>query len=717
MTSLPVDSDAAVELRDYWRILRQRRRVIFLSVLACLAAALIYIATADRVYESTARLLIEDGSRTYTRSDPSQPFGDVLSLPGHDVLTQVEVLRGDDLLHQALRKADVPAGAVTTDIARVFDTDVVSVSVRSSNPAYAQRVADMLPRVFMAYGVAMSHDDVAGAARFARSRLAVENNRLANAEIALQKFRDREGITDLEAQRTAGITAARAADADVLGLQKDVQGLSAQLASLRAYRGSLPAVSKVPKTVTNPNLTALRGRIAALQNDRAKLIILYKPNNTRVQELDAQIASLRKQLAGEPPTVTTVTTSPNTVAGAYDQQIADLRANLASKRNELNAARAAQRALNKDLTRYAALQRQEAALQRKVDRSQSASAMLATNAELLGIREQASRSPASLVSAAGPAHLVAPRIPSALAAALLAGLFLGIAAALLTNHLDERVYSEADARRLLGSPVLGLIPRATPALTGAAGARPGSASPAVYESFRVLRANLQLSTPERPARSLLVTSTMAAEGKSYTAMNLAKAMARDGQRVILVDADLRSPTLHERLETPAHPGLADVLRGHADLKEALHPTRVPGLRVMPAGSDPGGAVETLTTASAETLARELSGMGDCAVFDGPPLLEAAESLVLSGQVDGVLYVVEVGGPPKPMLTLAEQMLSNAHARVVGVVLNRVDPVGLGYGAYRRRDGYEDSLKESDDALPAAGLAAPVPAIAADEEEV
>jgi capsular exopolysaccharide synthesis family protein len=687
MTYLPTDSETAVELRDYWRIFRRRRRIIVMATLAGLSASLAYVFVSQRIYESSARVLIEDGSRTYTRSDPSQPFGDVLSLPGHDVLTQMEVLRSDDLLQQALRKAHVPRGTVKTNVTRVYDTDVVSVAVQSLTPAYAERTADMLPRVFIAYGAAINQQEVAGAARFARSRLVMENQQLAAAALALQKFRDREGITDLAEQRTTGITAARAAAADVRGLQQDVEGLSAQLASLRAYRSALPAVSSSPKTVTNPNIASLKERIAAQENDRARLIVLYKPNHTRVQELDAQIHSLRRQLKAEPPTITTVTKTPNAVASESDRQIADLGAALAAKRNELVAARSARRALDQDLTRYAALTRRESTLQQQVDQHQAASAMLATNVDILGIREKASHAPASLVSGAGPARLVAPRISSALAAGMLGGLLLGLVAALLTEHLDERVYTEADARRLFGSPVLGLIPR------GVMTPLPGGES-TLHESFRVLRANTQFALAEHPPRSMLITSTMAAEGKSFTAVNLAMAMARDGSRVILVDADLRSPSLNERLETNVRPGLADVLLGRSDLKSALHRTEVPGLIALTAGSDPGGAVEALNGAAVEALTHQLRGLCDFTIFDGPPLLGATESLILSAHVDSVLYVVAVGGPPKPMLTLAEQLLSNAHAHVAGVVLNRVDPAMLGYGSYRTPDRYGDKPKDA-----------------------
>jgi capsular exopolysaccharide synthesis family protein len=362
-----------------------------------------------------------------------------------------------------------------------------------------------------------------------------------------------------------------------------------------------------------------------------------------------------------------------------DQHIADQRALLEAEQRELRAAQSTSGAASAALGRYAGLQRRQDALLREIENHKSAVSLLVANVESLGIRAKAAHSPASIVSEAGPARKVAPRTLSAIAAALLAGLLLGFVVSLFMEHMDERIQTHGDARSVLGSPVMGFIPSIV------------NASPLGLpaESYRALRANVQFATLDRPLRSLLICSTLPGEGKSMTAMNLAVAMAMEGKRVVLVDADLRSPSIHESLGVPAYPGLSDILLGNVPLPLALHGTSVESLSVIPAGRHSADAVDALTLSAVGALQGALREYCDVAIFDGPPLLSASEALVLAAGLEAVLYVVEIGGTPRPLLVQAGDLLVQARAHVLGIVANKAEigsgSYGYGAGAGRYRD--------------------------------
>ena len=194
----------------------------------------------------------------------------------------------------------------------------------------------------------------------------------------------------------------------------------------------------------------------------------------------------------------------------------------------------------------------------------------------------------------------------------------------------------------------------------------------LLESYRVLRSNVQFAAVDNPKNSLLVTSTTPGEGKSVTAANLAVALALDGKRVILVDADLRRPTLHDKFGIPSRPGLTNVLVGQTTLEDALQDTDVPGLRVLVAGPLPPNPAELLNSQVMRQVHLDLKTLSDIVIYDSPPLLATADAQVLSASVDGVLYVVQFGEAKKSAVRHAMELLNQAHATVLGVIFNKID---------------------------------------------
>jgi succinoglycan biosynthesis transport protein ExoP len=252
----------------------------------------------------------------------------------------------------------------------------------------------------------------------------------------------------------------------------------------------------------------------------------------------------------------------------------------------------------------------------------------------------------------------------------LIGVMLGLCFALLQEFLDDRINSPEDARRIVGTPALGYVPMIenedARLLSGSRGG--GS----VLESYRVLRSNVRFAAIDSTIRSLLVTSTVPGEGKSVTAYNLAVSMALDGRNVILVDTDLRRPTIHEKAKISQQPGLTNVLVGHTSFEDALKDTNIPGLRCLTAGPLPPNPAELLNSQAMRQLHQMLKDNCDIVIFDSPPCLATADAQVLAAETDGVLYVIQFGEAKKSAVRHAVEMLKQARARVLGVVFNKID---------------------------------------------
>lgn len=294
-----------------------------------------------------------------------------------------------------------------------------------------------------------------------------------------------------------------------------------------------------------------------------------------------------------------------------------------------------------------------------------------------------------------PAHPVSPRTTvNTLIGALLGLLAAGcvIAAA---EYLDDTVKTPEDVDRAVGAPTLGEIARFS---APGESSRWGRRQPAPHvltrldahapaaESYRVLRANLEFARSVQPDQTMLITSALPGEGKSTTAANLAVVLAQTGRRVILVDADLRRPSLHELLDVSNAVGLSTLFlfrMGESALESVLQTTSLDNLLVLPSGPLPPNPAELLSSARMGEVVETLKSAADVVVFDSPPLLGVADSAALASRLDGVVLVVEAGRARPAVLAQAAAALHRAQATLWGVALNKLRPHrGEGYYYYQ-----------------------------------
>ncbi|EYT62824.1 protein tyrosine kinase [Dietzia sp. UCD-THP] len=283
-----------------------------------------------------------------------------------------------------------------------------------------------------------------------------------------------------------------------------------------------------------------------------------------------------------------------------------------------------------------------------------------------------------------PTSPVAPKTAQNVAVGLALGLLAGIGFVLLVNTLDRRVKSKEQLEELTSKPVVGMIPfrKGEDTEEGSEHLVPFRAghSPAA-EAFRRLRTNLQFLNVDNPPRVFVMTSSVAAEGKTETAINLSLALAESGNRVLLVEADLRRPLVVGYMSMPDKVGLTNVLSGQTDFTEVVQETRHDGLELLACGPLPPNPSELLASEVARTLVEDLRREYDYVVIDAPPLLPVTDGALLARITDGALLVVRSNRTTTDQVNQAIDILAKADAPVLGLVTVANRPAkkgGVGY---------------------------------------
>lgn len=719
--------EAAPSLREFLSVLRRRRAIALQTLIVIAALGTVLTMMTKPTYLSTARVLVEGKAAQLMVNNNGSPLSNLfLPSAGQRPETQVEILRSSSMVNRAYKLANLAPGTVNLEVKRSGETDVIDLSATSTSATAPQALLEALPKVYLEDRRTNRMSEVAAALKFAQGRLNVENEKLRQSELKLERFKQQADVIDPDTQVKAELEATSLARQSLAAAQDNASSVRAQLDSLIATRRGLPA--QIERSTTSSNtaaIQALQTRIDDLKSERARLLFLYKESDDEVRKVDRQIAELQERLARTPREVTTTDRVANPALAEYDAKIAEARTSLQAAQANLSTLQKRAQTLGGGLTRFNPLSRQIAQLERAIKSSTESSATMAQSVDDLTLRQKALESandPISTIEPASPGVKIAPDVKRNIILAVALGVLLGCGAAMLQESLDDHIRDEDEARRLLGTPVLGhfpmmsdsqktLLPQAARLQAGeAAGGGEGmavgyalngdgttdlkalssngdSSNRSLLEKFRVLRSNVQFTLIDRAHTTILITSSAPQEGKSYTAANLAVAMAMDGRRVILVDADLHRPRAHETFEVPLQPGLTNILVGQAQIENCLRETSVPGLRLLTAGVLPPNPVELLNSPTMEALMDGLREQADMLIFDSPPLLATADAQVLASKVDGVLYVMQLGRVPKSSVRRSFELLQQARANVIGIVLNKMDDKSSRSSYYSGYNGY------------------------------
>jgi succinoglycan biosynthesis transport protein ExoP len=686
---------SVVSVQEYLAIFRRRRKVILQAFILFSVVGMVVTLMMQPVYQSSAKLLVEAPSLRMSTVDASNPLTPLLALPQPQAVeTQVEVLQSQPLLDKVRQET----GFTSLSVRQIRDTNVIDIVAEAHKAEQARKAANLLLELYMKTDADQDLVEILRAKDFVTTQEAAARKELIKADNELKEFKKTNKLADLLKDRDDQSNL-------VTSLKKDLQSVSSDLASTRAQTGDVRRqLSREPESVTatlyvsNPAIADAQRELHTLQARRESLVQPggFTSKSREVGTLDAQIADQQKYLDSLPRVIASQ-------SGAYNGVRDSLRNKLATLSTQQAALQTQYDVLNHRLVtaRAAAAQFPDwevtyEGLQRAHDDALAHDKLLADKLTDLSLREKATHATARVIEPADtPEKPVRPKKLLNILLSCVLGLFAGCILAMLQEYLDDRINSEEDAERVLGLISLGRIPPLSGSQSLLLPQMSGMDSAA--ESYRILRTNIHFASIDKRIRSLQITSSAPGEGKTTTSANLAFAMVQDGKKVILVDTDLRRPSLHTLLEISASPGLTDVLLGRATVDEALqrHPD-MPDLLVMPVGAIPPNPAELLGSRALKEVVAQLIERADLVIFDSPPVLVAADAQILAAQMDGVVMVVETSETRKGAAKHTIKLLRQARANILGIAYNMmmVQPDGSGYYNYYYYHPYTSHAPDS-----------------------
>jgi len=616
-------------------------------------------------------------------------------------------------------------------IRTIPSTSLVEIEYSSPDPVLAARIANAHAEAYIDRGVEMHSQASRDAEKFLSRKLVELKEQLEKSEVALNDYRRAKGIIpglmSLDGKDAVVINRLTDLSKDLTRAQVERIGLESQVELIHHRQfDSLPVV----------------------MSDR-----LVQSMQAELNQLVAQDASLADQFTSAYPPLAQLRAKENAIKGRLSQEIQSSIKGIESsyqqaleKERELNAEMQRQRALTMTLNDAAV---QYAILQRDVDTYRQLYNAVLKRMKDVGVEAEGQTSNVSIVDKAMAPRIASyPRKMRSLMVSGTLGLFGALGLAFLLDYFDNTLNDPEEAERFLRLPNIGIIPEfsllnsvgygpkgyapakaltaelasngdAPKALsTGSNGANGGhgrtasaiqelvtqhGSYSALGEAYRNLRTALLLSRAGAPPKVTLVTSAVAGEGKTVTAVNTAAMLAQLGASVLLIDADMRRPRCHRVLDLDNHLGLTEVLTGVRDLHDLIRPTTVPNLFVLSSGSVPPNATELLGSSKMHQVVTQLQEIYDYIVIDSPPVMPVSDAVLLSTIVDGVLLVTNASRTPKQQVKAARVRLEYARAKIFGTVLNKVKVHHSEYHYYYHQGYYtpedEDAaLHQGDEAL-------------------
>ena len=669
-----------LDLRQVLSLVMRRWLVILTTFVVIVGTVAAYTWTARPVYKAAATILVDISSSGGGSISQELPLlSDIRALTqARSVETQAEIIKSPvvlqaayDKLSPALQELVVGAGGTVApsavEVKPLRNTDVISVSAYAYGPEAAAELANLICEHYVQTSQDSNRRDVRAAAQYVKGQLETVRKELEDSQRALRNYKEANKTIDLtvEAQALAGHNAQvqselRRAESELAGARAE---LSAATRRELALRGETVTAESL---AASPTVETLKKALVDLEQKRLETLQEYRGTSPEVRALAKQIAHVREQLQDEAKT-------------ALAQSAAPIQANVWALEAQTAALGGAAGRVQRDLLRLPEQEYQLAELTQELEVQRQTYRMLNEQYQVLRISEEGRMANARLISPAEPpSSPVRPRKRTNMALAAVLGLMLAFGLAMVVDRLDDRVHSEEEAVLATGSPVLAHLrfERDPEELVLTADTRRSS----LLETFRMLRSNIMFSSPDRPIKTIVITSTQPNEGKTLIASDLAVVMALDDKRTLLVDADLRRPSIHRRMGVGNEIGLTNIAVGHNALADSLQPTDVPNLTVMTSGPLPPSPPELLNSQAWRGCMQQLREQFDFVVFDSPPLANFTDAQVLASMTDATLLVVSAREARKQVIARCRDLLAIAGAAIVGIVLNKL-PRSFGPGGY------------------------------------
>lgn len=605
----------------------------------------------------------------------TRPFQPPVAAPK----TPTEQAEEDAALETSVQARTIDAFLQRLDVEPVRNSRLVDVKLRSRDPVLAASMANSLAQNFIDQTMETKLGASKQASDWLSEQLESQRKQVEESEVALQRYRERNDALALEEPNNIVLQKLTDLNSAVTRAKTERIDKEVEFRQAQGSRGDAAALNSVPAIISNGAIQQLRAEISNLQREQMQ-------QGQRLGELHPTMIQLRS----------TLQLAEQRLAAEVDRVVlslsSDYQSALETERRlvgALETQKGEALALNRKGIDYGALQR-EATSNRQIFET------LLQRARETGISGELRNNNISIVDAADqPRAPVWPPKRRNLLLSLLGGAVMAILTAFFVDYLDNRIKSPDEIRSELGLPLIGLVPYAAAKNHGGKFPLINNGVPAKFsEAVRAVRTNVLLTAGNR-GRSLVVTSTAPTEGKTVVATNLAMALAQAGQRVVLVDADLRRPKVHTVFEVPQAPGLAELLAGKTSVGEAFKETSVSGLYLLPAGIATVNPADVLGAPVFAECLRTMARHFDWVVIDSPPVLAVTDAALVAHLASAVLFVVGADKTSRHAARAALEQLEAARATFLGGVLNGVDLDGNPYyfaKYYRKEYGtyYGDS---------------------------
>ncbi len=670
--------ETSLHFLDYWRIIRIRKTVIISVFLLITITATVVTFILPASYSSTARIEINPD----VADIPGMGGGmQAYSGGGYDpyfIQTEFEKMQSEKVLGRVIEtlglndawgkkyNGNVPLKTEDTmqllkqrmSLSPERNTKLIDITVYSEDKDDAARVANGIAQAYQEYRLALRSTNTVNGIAVLVADYQAEEDQIQTIRTNVDRLREDLKIVDTDPQSigpspTLNQLQLQQYKVQQIADEKDYMQMQTKLAGLQAMQATNPAELRdvLPTFISDPELGGMLDMLHTVKQNLAQLIVDYSTNYPDVMRQQARADELNTEIdARVSGLIDGLSTQVKALKAALDEQTTTVQAAILNDREEAQKSQPYWELKSK----LADLNELNKLLQAKI---------MDTKVDL----DLPKTSMVTIIDQAQPAKAPArPNKTLNIILGIVIGLMVGVGLAFFIEYLDTSVKTIDDVERALQAPVLGVIPQNVGHLIDE-GVESQHA-----EAYRVLRTNLLFSRKDERLNSVVVVSAGAGEGKSTTVVNLATVFAQSGQRVLLVDSDLRRPTLHKVLKVGNSVGLTNYLLKQNTLEEVIQRTSIPTLDLMASGKLPSSSMNILGSAAMKDLVAELKQRYDFVFFDSPPIMGVSDAAILASEIDMVIQVIQYRRYPQPMNIRAKQMIEKVGGTLIGIVLNNIN---------------------------------------------
>ncbi|HEX4912839.1 MAG TPA: polysaccharide biosynthesis tyrosine autokinase, partial [Vicinamibacterales bacterium] len=534
---------------------------------------------------------------------------------------------------------------------QVRGSQLVDVTFRAADPAFAARAVNVFMDEYVRNNLALKVETLEKSAEWLTGEVERQGKLVQESELKLAQYKERQDAGALDSSQN--IVVARLTQSNDAATKARLDRIEKE-GRWRQIEAAGQDVESITSVLINPNIQSLRANINALQQDRARLSERYGEKHPDYQKAITALANAERQLQEE------IRKARQNARNEYDNAVQQER----ELQSQLNEAKQAATALGRKGVDYAMLLR-EAESNRKIYDE-----LLTREKEVRVVANSRTNNVRVIDRAEVPGQPFSPNHRRDWLYAIALGLALGLGVAFGIDYLDDTVKTPDDVTRRLKLKFLGLVPIV-----------PGERHPLISgpvphdfgESYRSIRTSLAAQLPGNGARVVAVASSQPLEGKTTTAVNIAMALAVGGARVLLIDADMRRPSVHKALRMSNDRGLSQLLAGQARMREVVQRTHDPNLLTITAGRTPANPSELLASDRMRALLAGLeTGPFDWIIIDTPPVLAVTDAVILAPLVHAMTFVIGAEMTRWRLAERAVETLLSSNPRQVLAVLNKVN---------------------------------------------